>query len=48
MDVTEDEFEETISGWIAWNLHPPGEILAAGHCKGCCKRWWKQGCDGKM
>ena len=39
----EDNFEDTWTGWGAWNLPPHSVVvqsLAAAECVGCCNGWW--------
>lgn len=41
----EDNFEDTFTGWLAWNTNPHVQIIAAGNCQGCCQGWWSNaGC----
>lgn len=49
MEAQEDYFEDTIAGWIYWNLNPWVQVVTAVNCQGCCKKWWKNGgCVGTV
>lgn len=44
MQVKQNEFEQTFSGWILWNTSGVTAVTAAVFCQGCAKHWWSGGC----
>lgn len=42
MDAVEDDFTDTLVGWVYWNGNPQVQALAAGMCYTCTR--WGWGC----
>ena len=47
MHVMEAYYEDTISGWLLWNVVAVTQINAAVYCQGCVKGWWHLSCPPK-